>query len=44
MAGILGDMLYGHEGQLKKERILQSYWWRGMDQDISEFLANCDEC
>ena len=34
LEGIHGHMLYGHEGQFKtKERILQSYWWKGMDQD-----------
>jgi hypothetical protein len=45
LTGIHGDMLNGHEGQTKtKERILQSYWWRGMDQDINEFLEKCDKC
>jgi hypothetical protein len=43
LTGIHGDMLYGHEGQTKtKERILQSYWLRGMDKDINEFLEKCD--
>jgi hypothetical protein len=41
LTGMHGDMLYGHEGQNKtKERILQSYWWRGMDQDINIFCQN----
>jgi hypothetical protein len=45
LPGKHGDMLYGHEEQTKtKERILQSYWWRGMDQDISDFLSKCDKC
>jgi hypothetical protein len=44
LAGIHGDMLNGHEGQTKtKERILQSYWWRGMDQDIIDFVSKCDK-
>jgi hypothetical protein len=45
LAGIHWDMLYGHEGQFKtKERIMQSYWWRGMDQDINDFLSKCEKC
>ncbi len=45
LTGIHGDMLYGHEGQFKtKERIMQSYWWRGMDQDINDFLKKCENC
>jgi hypothetical protein len=45
LTGIQGDMLYEHEEQTKtKERILQSYWWRGMNQDINEFLEKCDKC
>jgi hypothetical protein len=45
LTGIHGDMLYGHEGQIKtKERILQSYWWKGMDGDIIKFLEKCDKC
>jgi hypothetical protein len=43
LTGIRGDMLYGHEGQFKtKERIMQYYWWRGMDQYINNFLAKCE--
>ena len=34
-----GNVMYGHEGQFKtKERILQSYWWPGMDQHINQHL------
>ncbi len=45
MTGVHGDMLYGHGGQTKtKERILQLYWWRGMDQDINDLLSKCDKC
>jgi hypothetical protein len=39
-----GDMFYGHESKFKTiEKILQSYWWRAIDQDITEFLAKCDK-
>jgi hypothetical protein len=45
LKGIHGDILYGNEGQFKtKERVLQSYWWKDMDQDINKFLAKCDKC
>ncbi len=45
LTGIHGDMLYGHEGQTKTiERILQSYRWRGMDQDINDCLDKRDKC
>jgi hypothetical protein len=45
LEGIHGDMQFGQEGQFKtKERIMQSYWWRGMDQYINDFLANCEKC
>jgi hypothetical protein len=38
-------MLYGHEGQFKtKERIIESYWWRGIDKDTNDFLAERDNC
>jgi hypothetical protein len=26
------------------ERVLQSYWRKGINQDINEFLAKCDIC
>ena len=33
--------MYGHEGQFKtKERILQSYWWPGMDKEINDHLKS----
>jgi hypothetical protein len=45
LAGIHEDMLYGHKGQTKtKEGFLIPYWWRGMDQDINDFLSKCDKC
>jgi hypothetical protein len=38
--GIHGDMLYSQEGQFKtKERILQSYGWRGMDQGYHQIFG-----
>ena len=40
-----GNIMYGHEGQFKtKERILQSYWWPGMDKHINEHLQQCEKC
>jgi hypothetical protein len=37
-------MLYGHEGQFKtKERVLQSFWWKAIDQYIQEFIVKCDK-
>ena len=40
-----GNVMYGHEGQYKtKERILQSYWWPGMDKEINDHLKTCDKC
>ena len=40
-----GNVMYGHEGQFKtKERILQSYWWPGMDQHINDHLRQCETC
>ena len=40
-----GNMMYGHEGQFKtKERILQSYWWPGMDEHINQHLRTCERC
>ena len=40
-----GNIMYGHEGQYKtKERIIQSYWWPGMDQSINDHLQRCETC
>ena len=40
-----GTALSGHGGTLKtKERILQSYFWPGMDQDIQTHLKTCQKC
>ena len=37
-----GNSMYRHEGQYKKkERILKSYLWPGMDQHISQHLQQC---
>ena len=39
-----GAALSGHGGTLKtKERILQSYFWPGMDQDIQTHLKTCEK-
>ena len=35
----------GHAGIVKcRERILQSYWWPGMDGDIQTHISNCQTC
>ena len=40
-----GAALSGHGGTLKtKERILQSYFWPGMDNDIMTHLKTCQKC
>jgi hypothetical protein len=40
-----GHLLAGHDGLLKtKERILQSYFWPGMDKDIQDHLDRCHKC
>ena len=40
-----GSELAGHFGQLKtKERILQSYFWSGMDGDIEQHIRTCHKC
>jgi hypothetical protein len=39
-----GNVLYGHEGQYKtKERLIQLYWWPGMDGQINKHLKECDK-
>jgi hypothetical protein len=38
-------MINDHEGQfITREGVLQSYWWKEMDNDINEFLTKCDNC
>jgi hypothetical protein len=40
-----GHLLTGHDGILKtKERLLNSYYWVGMDRDIHEHLQSCHKC
>jgi hypothetical protein len=40
-----GSLLTGHDGINKtKERILQCYYWPGMDKDIAEHLSSCHKC
>jgi hypothetical protein len=40
-----GHLLSGHDGVLKtKERILQDYYWPGMDKDINEHITRCQKC
>jgi len=40
-----GTIMSGHDGVLKtKERLLQSYYWPGMDQDIQEHIKSCHQC
>jgi hypothetical protein len=45
LSEVHGNVLYGHEGQYKtKERIIQSYWWPGMEGQINKHLKECDKC
>ena len=45
MAEVHGNIMYGHEGQYKtKERLIQSYWWPGMDNSINRHLRECEKC
>jgi hypothetical protein len=40
-----GGQFTGHDGIFKtKERILNCYYWPGMDKDINEFIKNCVKC
>ena len=40
-----GTVLAGHNGQLKtKERILQTFYWPGMDANIQHHLRSCHQC
>jgi len=40
-----GQVLTGHDGTFKtKERLLESYYWPGMDKEILEFIKSCHKC
>jgi hypothetical protein len=40
-----GSQLVGHDGIYKtKERLLQCYYWPGMDADIAAHLKSCHRC
>jgi len=40
-----GHLLTGHDGLFKtKERIMQCYFWPGMDKDINDHLLQCHQC
>jgi len=40
-----GRQFTGHDGIFKtKERILNCYYWPGMDRDINEFIKRCIKC
>ena len=40
-----GQFLTGHDGAFKtKERLLQCYYWPGMDRDITEHIKACHRC
>jgi hypothetical protein len=40
-----GNQLVGHDGIYKtKERLLQCYYWPGMDADIAAHLKTCHRC
>ena len=40
-----GTALAGHDGQLKtKERIMQSYFWPGLDGDVQQHVRSCHKC
>jgi hypothetical protein len=40
-----GTLMTGHESTNKtKERIMNSYWWPGMDDQIEKHVAKCDKC
>ena len=40
-----GGQFTGHDGIFKtKERVLQCYYWPGMDKDINDFIKMCVTC
>ena len=40
-----GVALAGHDGQLKtKERIMQTYFWPGLDGDVQQHICSCHCC
>jgi hypothetical protein len=39
------DNLSGHNGIFQtKQRLLQNYYWSGMDTDIQDFISKCHKC
>jgi Integrase zinc binding domain len=39
-----GNLLVGHDGIYKtKERLLQCYYWPGMDADIAHHIKTCSK-
>jgi len=45
LADAHGNQLVGHNGIHKtKERLLQCYYWPGMDADIAAHLKACHRC
>ena len=40
-----GTEMSGHDGTMKtKERIMQCYYWPGMDADIAKHIKSCHKC
>jgi hypothetical protein len=40
-----GTLMTGHEStNTTKERIMTSYWWPGIDDQINKHISKCDKC
>ena len=40
-----GELLTGHDGIYKtKERLMQCFYWPGMDADVATHLKSCHRC